>query len=387
MPKPNAFDYFVMAGNAAVDGDKIGYATYPGHTQEPNHHPYTLPQREALVRENAGALRTLRKGLNYSYCNPLCRSFGTVFPYYAKFRGIARLLVLQAQVEESQGDYAAAAQTSLDAVQEGGMMPHGSTLIGMLVGIACQAIGRAQAWRLIDHLSAAQAEASARRMEGLRNLNVPIAETLQEEKWSVQAGLMQVFRQPDWTDFGWTERNDIGDRLRAWFVLNLLTKRTIMSNYSSYMDQSIQTARLPYALHKGGPNGTLDIVSRILVPVTSKAQLRATDNETQNALLMTALALRAYKLEHGAYPAALGALVPQYLSRVPDDPFALSGPLRYKPSGGKYVLYSVGPDGKDDGGRPIYDPSKPAPGPGRTDQRYAGQQGSTGDIVAGVNLF
>ena len=60
--------------------------------------------------------------------------------------------------------------------------------------------------------------------------------------------------------------------------------------------------------------------------------------------------LAAYRAEHGAYPADLAALVPKDIPAVPEDVFA-TGPLRYRREGEGYVLYSVGPNGVDDGGR------------------------------------
>ena len=61
--------------------------------------------------------------------------------------------------------------------------------------------------------------------------------------------------------------------------------------------------------------------------------------------------------------------------------------MHYKRIGSKYVLYSIGPDGKDDGGRPIFDSSKPPPPAGsERDYRYKVEQNSSGDVVAGVNF-
>jgi hypothetical protein len=45
----------------------------------------------------------------------------------------------------------------------------------------------------------------------------------------------------------------------------------------------------------------------------------------------------------------LAELAPSYLETVPVDPFD-GQPLRYRTQGAGYVLYSIGPDLKDDGG-------------------------------------
>ncbi len=85
-------------------------------------------------------------------------------------------------------------------------------------------------------------------------------------------------------------------------------------------------------------------------------RFKAAYDETFTRLLMTMLALRAYKLDHqGSYPQTLGGLTPKYLSAVPLDPFADQAPFQYRPvkGGASYLLYSIGPDGIDNGGSPI----------------------------------
>jgi len=68
-----------------------------------------------------------------------------------------------------------------------------------------------------------------------------------------------------------------------------------------------------------------------------------------------ALALAAYHAEHGKYPAALAALKPKHLDEIPRDRFA-DAELTYRRTDEGYVLYSVGPNGRDDGGRGRDDP-------------------------------
>ena len=67
-------------------------------------------------------------------------------------------------------------------------------------------------------------------------------------------------------------------------------------------------------------------------------------------LYKTFFALKAYKLQHGKYPAKLAELVPGIISEVPIDP--LSGKeLVYRRDKDGFIFYSVGWNMKDDGGR------------------------------------
>jgi hypothetical protein len=127
-----------------------------------------------------------------------------------------------------------------------------------------------------------------------------------------------------------------------------------------------------------------DPINQILYPVFAQAECKAADSEAENALLLVTLALHAYHLEHHAYPQTLDFLVPDYLKAIPQDPFGRTGALQYHTVDAKYTLYSVGPDGKDDGGQPIDDPQRALNG-GTEYSRHVVQSSSKGDIVAGVN--
>jgi hypothetical protein len=60
--------------------------------------------------------------------------------------------------------------------------------------------------------------------------------------------------------------------------------------------------------------------------------------------------LAAYRADHRAYPASLNELAPKYLTRLPCDSFS-DRPLHYQKQAAGFLLYSVGPNGVDDGGR------------------------------------
>lgn len=71
---------------------------------------------------------------------------------------------------------------------------------------------------------------------------------------------------------------------------------------------------------------------------------------TLSDLGLIGFALAAHRAERGTYPRQLDDLVPHYLPSVPDDPFA-NHPFRCKPEEYGFLLYSLGPNQKDNGGR------------------------------------
>jgi hypothetical protein len=82
------------------------------------------------------------------------------------------------------------------------------------------------------------------------------------------------------------------------------------------------------------------------------------------------LALELFRIREGHYPEKLADLVPGEIDAIPPDPFATSATLRYRRTqaeGGTaadaYLLYSVGYDGEDNGGKAH--PTNPSNAAGR----------------------
>jgi hypothetical protein len=67
-------------------------------------------------------------------------------------------------------------------------------------------------------------------------------------------------------------------------------------------------------------------------------------------LLIADLAVRLHLCEQGKLPTDLRELVPRDLPAVPVDPFS-GKPVVYRVEGDDFLVYCVGQDGKDDGGR------------------------------------
>jgi hypothetical protein len=383
MPVTNAYDYMVRAGNNIVDKNKIGYAMSPAHTPasaSPDDHPYSLADKQALITANASALAEVREGFHYPFQTPPVRSFATLFPDAGTSRDLARLLVLDGHVKSETGDWGGAAQSDLDALELGEIYPRGGPLISLLVGIACQAIGRKDLWDCVDHLDSRQARAAIARMRAIETKHVPFDAVWQEEEWLGQAGVLEILRSPQWR-LGLAQNGSSSPNPAVSTKLLFTSKRAIMSAYTADMDAIVANARQPYAAATAPPIPT-DYVGKVLIPAYGQVRLKMYTNQAQNRMLMTALALRAYKLDHGAYPKALADLVPAYLPAVPNDPFAIDQSLRYLPSGTSYLLYSLGPDCKDDGGTPATNPR--AHGTSKA-KYYIVEVDSKGDLVARIN--
>ena len=73
--------------------------------------------------------------------------------------------------------------------------------------------------------------------------------------------------------------------------------------------------------------------------------------QTSVNLTRVAIALERYRMMHGKYPEALGALAPQFIRPVPSDVIG-GGALKYHLTKDGFVLYSIGWNKKDDGGMP-----------------------------------
>jgi len=87
-----------------------------------------------------------------------------------------------------------------------------------------------------------------------------------------------------------------------------------------------------------------------LLPGLSPAAWRFAFAQGSADLARVACALERHRLAHGEYPEALDALVPQFIAKLPYD-IANGQPLHYhRTDDGRFVLYSVGWNGTDDGG-------------------------------------
>jgi hypothetical protein len=203
------------------------------------------------------------------------------------------LLAAERRLREMENQPADAARSYIDAIRYGNEMSRGGFIITRLVGLACEAIVYTPLARLAPRLKPDEARAVLKDLEKLDAGRVTWAEVLQNERYYTRYQLRHRFN-PIMQVTGWLQ-----------------------------VRQAVR-----------------------------RAETKCKVMEARERLLAAELALRCYESEQGHPPAHLGDLATNYLSRVLEDPFS-GQPLVYRAQGTNWLLYSVGPDGVDDGGKPL----------------------------------
>lgn len=92
------------------------------------------------------------------------------------------------------------------------------------------------------------------------------------------------------------------------------------------------------------------ILSSIILPLLSGAIRAEVRSRARHQAARVAVAATRIRLETGRLPEGLATLVPDELPASPVDPFTAGKPLRYRKADDVLLIYSVGPNGRDDGG-------------------------------------
>ena len=418
LPSPNAYDTLAEAKKLEVS--KLGTAAinpkgrYDEKVKKSVYELGPLDDRKALLEKNQAAIAKLREALTQEFATP--RKPGDVqaladnFPHFAEFRELARLLMFASRTYTDLGQNDEASRCALDAITLGALVSHRSQLIGNLVGVACEAIGRKALWERVDELDAKTAWAAVRRLEALEPTRYSFENVLLNERDFNQANTYMNFKNSNAWQYTSSYFSQIDDAAtvtgammgeepekpgalnrakqfaqQTWLTGQFVwhTKKGIFAESGRFMTELAAQSKLSYDPKRPGPRMPTDPINAILMPVFEQAGSKDTATRAETALARVYLALRAYKLEKGSYPAALPELVSAgYLKAIPDDPFAprfgQSFGYREEP-GDKFTLWSCGPDGDDDKGRAI----KQADG---TVRRYI-QSGDEGDLVARINTY
>lgn len=142
-------------------------------------------------------------------------------------------------------------------------------------------------------------------------------------------------------------------------------RRTVTAAYENVLDGASRWSDEPLWDRRASDEAameTIDAASRsfppdpgmmmvsLIVPAYSRAFTTAENLNQQRDATAASLEVARYRAKYGEWPGSLDDLVPEFLDAVPVDRFS-GDPLRYRVLARGPVLYSVGMDRDDDGGR------------------------------------
>jgi hypothetical protein len=204
---------------------------------------------------------------------------------------LAQLLAAEGRLREMENRTADAAGSYMDAIRLGNEISRGGFLITRLVGVACESIGCNGLAKVVPELGPREARVIVTELEKVDADHVTWAEVQRNERRFTRYHLDPLNLIP------W---------LMAWRQTRQMMERA-------------ETKHKVVIAHE--------------------------------RLLAGEMALRCYQSEKARLPVRLDDLVTNFLSSVPEDPFT-GHPMVYHTQGTNWLLYSVGRDGVDDGGRP-----------------------------------
>ena len=379
MPNPNAYDDFVLAGSLSRGMKHKS----PYSVAVP---VFTLTALSASAKDAQPAISALKKGLGHEYLLPPQRSArnSRVWQVFALFRELARTESGVATYYEMAGKPYLATETRLDALEMGVTVPRGGALIAGLVGIACEAIASSQLDVILPQLSEVELSKVAMRLEKIQAKRVSFADVLQEEGYAQVSSDVEMINDPK----GYRNFDTIRSLLaeddpnaavpgtkkpltvqQNWDAVRfaLADKSVIIRDNQKYTAAVVAEARRPYTGVSKIPIPN-NLLSQLHGGFFAQSRARFTSMEAAQAVIRGEVALYRYRKARGRFPNSLGQLSPEFVRpNLVRDPFS-RGPLRYRSTqnGTGFLLYSIGPDMKDDLGAP---------------SRFVGT--TPGDIVAG----
>ena len=244
---------------------------------------------------NAEALCLLRLGLARPCIMPMdfaLTNAAGMLDQLAAMKQLAQLLTAEGQLREMDHRPADAARSYMDAIRFGNELSRGGLLITRLVGIAGENIGFHALVKVVPMLKGQEARFVVKGLEKIDAGRVTWTEIAKNEPYYAHHLPGNRFNPIGWGMSWWANRE-----------------------------------------------------------VMQRAEAKDRTAVAHVRLLAAELALRCYQSDQGHVPANLNDLVTNYLSTLPQDPFSAQR-LVYRAQGTNWLLYSIGPDGMDDGGIP-----------------------------------
>jgi hypothetical protein len=328
------------------------------------------------------ALAQARRLVNYPYGRyPLTHSkdgISTLLPHAQRNRSIANLLSYDALCRTHEGDVDGALASCQACVNAGRSLGDEPFLVCQLVRMSCRGTALERAERALAHGEPSE-EALARLQHALENeereplfLRGCRGERADLDRFlaALESGDVPLWRYLQ-SYYYWEADNKPSwvDRALAYAGISTRAQR---AGLLRICDEMVEMGKLPpekqedaiadlTARAAGLPTMTRRLVMGSRGELMATRQARIWRLRTANIRCAIAmLAVERYRRRCGRWPQALEALVPAQLQVVPLDPYD-GKPLRYRELADGVLIYAIGPDLKDDGGRLVANQRKATP--------------------------
>jgi hypothetical protein len=325
-----------------------------------------LSKYDSAVEELREASQRSYSNVPSNYDEDGFNSVSTLLPVLGELKRCTQLLQLRAAAELADGQNAKALDDVKLLLYLSDSLRSSPFLISHLVRIAIVAIGMQPIWEGLakhDWSDAQLAELDSELakidfladyefiMRGERAFAIKSFENLRRTRESI-SGFVTVQGNSELVTNNLTlmpgayfDQNELTfARMHQQWILPLVdtNTRVISPAVLQRITDVVQAERKHYSPYK--------VRALEFFPAIGKTARSIATMQASIDLARVACALERYRLAHGEYPEKLDALAPQFIEKLPHD--IINGqPLHYRRTDdGKFVLYSVGWNEKDDGG-------------------------------------
>lgn len=282
-------------------------------------------------------------------------------------KGVQQVLQLRCAAHLATGETDAAFADATNALNVANLLREEPLLISQLVRYAQMHLAANTVWQgMADHRWSDAQLAEFQRQLSRFDCPSSIVLAMQGERALGIASMERMMHDPQVYDSVMGRPPAILRILRAIPRSILRQNQTAMAHY-----QTEALVHLRHAISNVPQTGLLAVVQSrpsklehyvpssyspytvmfaVLAPATGKAIDKTARADVVVNLTITACALERYRLAHGEFPASLEQMSAQLHGQVLPDPM-VNRPFHYaRTDDGWYLLYSVGLNGKDDGG-------------------------------------
>jgi type II secretory pathway pseudopilin PulG len=315
-----------------------------------------------VLAQNEAALKLLHKGASMTACRypiDLTQGFEVRLPHLNKLREGANLLSLEMLLRAENGQSELAVESACSCFGLAGSLVNEPVVISQLTRFNCQTTAAWNLGRVLTKVTLTDEQLTrlesaltqAENMEGLTRAyvndrcKVLFGYDLARKETPESVRLwptLEELRQLSWRDAYYFHAFRMEDRRRATsglFELEVLTSLELRT-------ACIRASQRPFPeqipLAKRLESQELNVSSFLMMPAATRAMLHQAKCVASLRVARAALAIERYRLANARLPDTLP-------DSAPLDPFT-GQPLRYKKLAKGYVVYSIGEDGKDDGG-------------------------------------